>query len=237
MANRGTEAMDVVVLGPHPDDAELGCGGTILKLTAAGRRVAVVDLTRGEMGSLGDPQTRAAECAAASARLGLTERRNLGLPDARLRDDETALRALIEALRALRPSILIAPLERDVHPDHAATGALASRAFFTAGLAALWPELGAAHRPKLFLRYPLHHELPVATLCVDTSGQADAKLEALRCYASQLPGGDRRHMVGLDIVERARARDAFYGARAACQAAEPFWLDGPLRVDDLTALL
>ncbi len=230
-------AVDVMVLAPHPDDAEMSCAGTVLRLVGEGKRVAIVDMTRGEMGSRGTPEIRERECAAATTRLGVTERINLELPDAHLTDSDAELAAVVGAIRKLRPRLLLAPMDRDTHPDHAATGAVAGRAFFVAGLVRWHPELGAPHRPSLVLRYPLHHEVEPA-VCVDIAAVADAKLDVLRCYATQIPPeGERAHLVGLDVLERARARDLFYGARAGCRAAEPFAADGPLRLDDLRQLL
>lgn len=227
---------EVMVLAPHPDDAEMSCGGTILKLVAQGAGVVVVDMTRGERGTRGNTDTRRAECDAATAMLGVAKRINLELPDTEVRDDDSALAAVLGAIRQFRPRLLIAPQERDLHPDHAATGAVASRAFFHAGLKNVLPDLGGPHRPELLLRYPLHHEVD-ATVCVDISDVAERKLEVIRCYASQLPGADRSHLIGLDPLERARGRDLFYGARSGCHAAEPFAAEGPLRVDDLRSLL
>ena len=228
--------IEVMVLAPHPDDAEMSCGGTILKLVAQGTGVAIVDMTRGERGTRGTEVTRRAECDAATSMLGIAQRINLGLPDTEVRDDENALASVLGAIRRFRPRVLIAPQDRDLHPDHAATGAVASRAFFHAGLKNVLPDLGPPHRPTLLLRYPLHHEVD-ATLCVDISAVAERKLEVVACYATQLPGADRAHLSGLDPLERARARDLFYGARCGCRAAEPFAAEGPLRVDDLRSVL
>lgn len=227
--------VDVMVLAPHPDDAEMSCGGTVLKLVAAGKRVAIVDMTRGEMASRGTAELRRAECEAATALLGVQQRLNLELPDAALRDDERALAAVIGALRQLRPRLLLAPAIHDLHPDHEATGRVARRAYFHAGLAKVQPELGPPHRPAAVLHYPLHHEL-APTLCVDISDVVDQKMEAVRCYGTQFGGAERRHLARLDVVQRAAARNLFYGAQIGCLAAEPFGSDGPLNVADLELL-
>lgn len=233
----GPDGIDALVLAAHPDDAELHCGGTVLKLIAAGRRVALADLTRGEQGTRGDAATRAAECAAATQALGVTQRFNLGLPDTELRDDTPALRKVLGVVRELRPRWLIAPFPRDLHPDHEATGLIARRAWFHAGLKNVHPDLGAPFRPELLLFYPSH--LPVEpNLCVDISEVVDRKLAAIACYRSQIAPAQRRHLVrGLDPLERATASDRFFGARIGCRAAEPFLTEGPLPVTDLAALL
>jgi bacillithiol biosynthesis deacetylase BshB1 len=232
-----SQPFDVLVLAAHPDDAEIQCGGTILQLVAAGRRVAIVDLSRGEKGTYGDPTTRAEECAAATRLLGVQLRENLGLPDTELRDDARAQAAVVGVLRRLRPALLLAPLAHDLHPDHEAAGQVARRAFFTAGLKNVHPELGAPFRPELLAHFPGH--LPAEpTFCVDISEFEERKHAAIACYATQFPAGQRAHFVrGLDPQQRRQAADRYWGARIGCRAAEPFVVDGPLRVRQLAVLL
>lgn len=228
-------ACDVLAIGPHPDDVEIGAGGSILLAVAAGRRVAIVDVTRGEMGSRGTAEERAAEAAAAAAKLGVDRRVNLGLPDTRVEVEAVATDLLVAALRKATPRVLLAPLAADVHPDHVAVAQLVDRAFFLAGLVNHRPDLGAPHRPRLLLRYPGNRPVE-PTLAVDISSVAAAKDEVIACYRSQLSPPDRRHLVqGLDVRERAVVRDRFFGARIGVAAAEPFVHDGPLPVRDLAA--
>ena len=229
---------DALFLGPHPDDVEIACSGAILRLLRAGKTSAIVDCTRGEMGSRGTSEQRKQEAAAAAAALGVRDRRNLGLRDTAIVADETSIHLLVAVIRELRPSLLFAPHERDVHPDHVAAAHLASKSWFLAGLARFEPGLGAPHRPRLLIRYP--GNVPVdPTFAIDISDLVDQKGEAIRCYRSQLAdGGTRGHLVqGLDILERAQVRDRFYGARTGCAAAEPFVVDGPLLLRDLASLL
>lgn len=227
--------MDALVLAPHPDDAEMSLAGTVLKLTARGAKVAIVDMTRGEQATAGTPELRRAECDAATRLMGVAVRENLACPDAAVRDDEATLAAVVAAIRRHRPRLLFAPLDRDLHPDHAATGAVAGRAYFIAGLGKVLPEAGAPHRPDMLYRYPLHHELE-PTVCVDISDVVDRKIHVIECYRSQLPT-DRSHLIGLDPLERARARDQYYGSLAGCRAAEPLRAERPLRLSDPMALL
>jgi bacillithiol biosynthesis deacetylase BshB1 len=229
-------AVDVLVLGAHPDDAEIGCGGTLLGLVEQGFTVAIADLTRGEKGSRGTPEQRAQEAAAAAALLGVRERVQLGLPDTELRDDTAAARGVIEVIRRLRPRLLIAPVPHDAHPDHVAAGQLARRAFFHAGLTNVMPELGAGHRPRVFLQY-LGNDLVQPTLCVDIGRFAARKRDVLRCYASQV-GGPKTHLLRrVDVVERAEVRDRYFGVLVGCEAAEPFVCEGPLPLAGLGELL
>jgi bacillithiol biosynthesis deacetylase BshB1 len=228
---------DALVLAAHPDDAEIHCGGTILKLVAAGRRVVLADMTRGEKGTRGTAELRAAECAAATAMLGVAARENLALPDTALRDDDAALAAVLGAIRRHRPRLMFAPWPKDLHPDHEATGKVARRAWFHAGLRNVHPELGEPFRPGMLLFYPSHDAVE-PTLCVDITDHVDAKQQVIACYASQIAASQRTHLVrGLDPMERALAADRFHGSRVGCKAAEPFVHDGPLRVTDLGLLL
>lgn len=231
------QACDALFLGPHPDDIEIAASGTILRLVAAGLRVAILDATAGEKASRGTGAERAAEAAAAARALGVAERHNLGLPDTGVVADDAAVRLLVAELRGARPRLLFAPAERDVHPDHTAVAQIAGRAVFLAGLRNYAPELGGAHRPRLCVRYAgnVPHE---PTFAVDISDLAERKAAVLRCYGSQLAPPDRTHLVqGLDVLERAQVRDRFYGARIGCAAAEPFLLDGPLPLRDLAPLM
>lgn len=224
-------------LGPHPDDVEIAAAGTILRLVRASQRVAIVDLTAGEMGSRGTGPERLAEANAAAARLGIAVRRNLGLPDTGIQVDDATVRKVVAVLRELRPRLFFAPHERDVHPDHVTAAQLASKAWFLAGLVRFAPELGAPHRPKLLIRYP--GNTPVEpTFAVDVSDLIEPKNDVISCYRTQLQSGPKGHLVqGIDVLARAQVRDRFYGMRIGCAAAEPFVTDGPLPLADLSALL
>jgi bacillithiol biosynthesis deacetylase BshB1 len=199
--------------------------------------VAVVDATRGEKGSRGTVLDREREAAAATAKMGLQQRRNLGLPDTGVRASDEATRQLVAMLRELRPALVLAPALSDVHPDHSGTAELCTRAHFMSGLKNFAPELGAAFRPRLMLRYP--GNVPVEPmLCVDISDVAAEKEAVIRCYASQLAGGSGPHFVqGADLLGRARVRDQFWGMRIGVAAAEAFTGDGPLPLTDLRALI
>ena len=114
--------LDLLVVAPHPDDGELGCGGTLARAKAEGLSTGILDLTRGEMGSKGTPEEREKEVAEASRILGLDFRGNLGFPDGGLADVPEQRLKLAQALRRLRPRVVFAPLEADRHPDHTRCG-------------------------------------------------------------------------------------------------------------------
>lgn len=241
----GCEALFV---GPHPDDVELFCGGTLLRLLDHGHRVAIVDLTRGEKGSRGDVATRTAECEAATRVLGLAagDRRNLELPDTRLVDDDAMTRPLVQAIRDFRPRLLFAPHHDDIHPDHEATAGLAKRAWFLAGLPNYQPDLGRAFRPATLIRFPGNNHVE-PSFCVDISDLEARKAALVECYASQVhlhadptdtTGTNPAHdPTRLDPLERMVARDRYTGARVGVRAAEPFVLAGPLVLQDPMSVL
>ncbi len=225
---------DVLVLAAHPDDAEIACGGTILKLVAEGKKVVIADMTRGEKGTRGSQEQRDQESAAATEMLAVHDRVNLGLPDTAVRDDEAALEAVIAVIRCHRPTLLLAPIAKDVHPDHEATGSVARRAFFHSGLKNVLPDLGEAFRPKLMICY-MSNDAIEPTFCVDISDRVEAKRKVVECYASQFGQSDRKHFIrGLDPLERTETRDRYFGSMCGCAAAEPYSIDGPFLIDDLS---
>jgi bacillithiol biosynthesis deacetylase BshB1 len=175
--------VDVLAFGPHPDDVELGCGGTLALLAGRGRGVGIVDLTRGEMATRGTPEIRAAEAAEAARRLGARFRANLDLGDGDLRTDRAAQLLVIEVVRLSRPRLVLAPFPEDRHPDHERAGRLVAEAAWYAGLAKLETGL-PAHRPDQVVFYAAY-ALLTPTFLVDVTGSFEAKRAALRAYKSQ----------------------------------------------------
>ena len=236
-AHRPDDGVHALFVGAHPDDVELCCGGTILHLVAQKRHVVIVDATRGEAGSRGTARSRAAECRAATRRMGIESRVNLGLPDTRVKADDKAIGALVAEIRRWKPALLVGPHAHDYHPDHVATAEMTARAWFLSGIAKAFPKAGPAHRPDLLASYPGNHSVP-ATFCVDTSAYADEKVEVIRCYASQIDVGDRGHLVrNLDLLERMKVRDAFAGHQIGVATAEPYVFDGPLPLARAASLM
>ena len=231
-----SDRCDVLVLAAHPDDAEIGCGGTILDLTSRGVTVAIADMSRGESGTRGTPEQRAAEAAAAARMLGVRERVNLQLPDAALRDDAAALVLVVAELRRLRPQILLAPALPDVHPDHEATAQIARRAFFHSGLAKSLPDAGAACRPRLLAHYAGNDAI-TPSFCVDISEFVVTKRKVIECYESQLGGSSEHRVRKFDVLARCEARDRYFGSLCGFAAAEPFVVEGPLPLSGFAQLI
>ncbi|MCO6485877.1 MAG: bacillithiol biosynthesis deacetylase BshB1 [Saprospiraceae bacterium] len=128
------EKVDILAIGAHPDDVELGCAGILLAHRDLGYRIGLLDLTRGELGTRGDAPTRTREAIASAARMGAVFRRQLDLPDGFFREDEASLKAIIREIRDARPAIILANAVRDRHPDHARGAGLVARAAYLSGL-------------------------------------------------------------------------------------------------------
>ncbi|MCG3134305.1 MAG: N-acetyl-alpha-D-glucosaminyl L-malate deacetylase 1 [Planctomycetes bacterium] len=234
--------VDALVIGAHPDDAELGAGGTLLRMRDAGLRVAVVDLTAGERGSRGTPELRAAEASAASAMLRLVARETLGFADTELVASLELRRALVEAYRRHRPRVVFAPRPDDLHPDHAAAGAAARDAFYPSGMKNL-SAAGVPHRPEALYHYAMHDAPDVAAgggVLVDVSAVWDERLALARCFASQLHAGPAdagfaTSLARADFLLRMEARSREFGRRCGVEFAEPLYAARPLPVRDVGA--
>ncbi len=212
--------LDLLVIAPHPDDGELGCGGTLARAKAEGLSTGILDLTRGEMGTKGTPEQRALEVEEASRLLGLDFRGNLGLPDGGLADLPEQRLALAEAIRKLRPRILLAPLEADRHPDHTAASRLSVAAVHFAALSKA-PLEGEPHRVGRLFFYP--GNLPAnPSLLVKISAFIGHWEKAVRAYKSQFEGEDVTETVGPKGVEARKALRRYWGNLVGVDYAEAF---------------
>jgi bacillithiol biosynthesis deacetylase BshB1 len=220
MTDYGVHAL---AIGAHPDDVELFCGGIVARLVQLGHTVGVCDLTRGERASNGTPEERAREAAAASEVLGLAFRDNLGLPDTELAPVTAQVAALVGAIRARRPELVLAPWPDDRHPDHVAAGELARRAVFFAGVRKFAPDAGERFVPRQVLYYAMRARMP-PSFVIDTSAAAATKMRAIACYASQVqrpPGGDATLISAVGAVAAIEARDRYYGSMIGASHGEP----------------
>lgn len=234
------KSCDVLAVGAHPDDVELGCGATLALLAAAGRVVGILDLTAGELATRGTVEGRAAESATAAGALGVAWRSCLGLPDGGLDpgDGEQA-GVLVRALRSARPRAVLLPHRDDPHPDHPAAAALIRRAAFLAGVARCLPSAGAAHRPALLLEYPGPRQLFAPLLVIDVSAHYDAKRRALAAYGSQFDpaGGPSTHLASGHYLAAVEGRDRAFGNSVGCALGEGFASPGPLPAGEVAWLL
>lgn len=231
--------LDLLAIGPHRDDVELLCGGTLAAQVALGQRVGILDLTQGEMGTRGSAALRAQEAERAAAVLGVSVRRNLELPDAGIENTPETRRRLAHVLRTLRPRVVIAPAPRGRHPDHRVAAELVRDACFLAGLAKL-DDTTAPHRPLKVVHCLTYREDAVKpTFVVDISAHFERKLEAIRCYGSQFDGATQAGEVyptGEALYDVVRHQAAHYGSLIRCRYGEPFLTDETMRVTDLRTL-
>jgi bacillithiol biosynthesis deacetylase BshB1 len=239
LAGPGDAPLDLLAIGPHRDDVELTCGGTLLRAADQGRRTGVLDLTQGEMGTRGSAALRAEEAAAAARVLGLAVRENLALPDAGIENTADTRAALVQVLRRLRPAVVIAPSPAGRHPDHRVASELVRDACFLAGIVKFAPGL-PAHRPRKVLYAIAYREDQVKpTFVVDVSDVFERKLEAIRCYGSQFDGAIQAGEVlpnGEPLYDVVRHQAAHYGSLIRARYGEPFLTLETMRVDDVTTL-
>ena len=234
------DPFDIVAACAHPDDAELVMGGTIAREAVRGRRIALLDLTRGESGSRGTPEMRTAEAGEAARILGAAHRETLGLPDAGLQVVPEHKDPVVEAIRRLRPRVVLLQHWEQRHPDHAAASRIVYDACFLAGLRNYRPDLGPAFRPaKLVYAVTMteSNDLP-QTFVVDVTPFWETKLRAISAFASQFtPAAGEVGPLPLDrfqeAVELAGRR---HGQRIGVRYGEGFVTREPLAVDDLLTL-
>ncbi len=231
-------SVDLLAIGAHPDDVELIIGGTVAKLTRKGKRVALIDLTRGEMGTRGTPDIRAREAAEAARVLGITERINLDMGDGRLENTFENRVRLIEEIRRLRPVIVMCHHWEDLHPDHVVAAELIRSIMYPVGMEK-FPAKGTPYRPHEFLFFMGHFPFQ-PQLIVDISDDFQTKLAAARCYASQLyqPDATERptNISQPDFLLNIEARARHYGSQILKTYGEPFGVLRPVPVDDPTEL-
>ncbi len=180
--------LDILVMAAHPDDAELGCGGTILNHVAAGYKVGIVDFTKGELGTRGTPKTREEESIHSAKILGLTARENLNLPDGFFQNSKEHQLAVIKAVRKYQPSIVLANATHDRHPDHGRGSDLAFESCFLSGLTKIKTEdekgKQIAWRPTALYHY-IQSQFIEPDFVVDISDTWEKKLEAIRAFKTQ----------------------------------------------------
>jgi bacillithiol biosynthesis deacetylase BshB1 len=228
--------LDALVVAPHPDDAELGMGGTIVRLIRQEWQLGILDLTTGEPTPLGSPERRAAETAAANSALGNPWRKNLGLPNRSLEPSLVNRRELAAVFRQVRPRLIFAPYWEDAHPDHTAATKLVEDARF-------WSKLsrsdipGVPFHPARILYYFSVHlrivERP--SLVIDISDQLAAKVDALNCYRSQLVDNQSAGKPG--VIDSVCDRTRFWGHMVGVRHAEPFASREPVGLGSLDHLL
>jgi N-acetylglucosamine malate deacetylase 1 len=230
-----SESVDIIFFGAHPDDVELSCGGTIVKLVRDGLRVGMVDLTRGEMGTRGTPQTRKREAQNAAKVLGATFRQQLDFGDGNLQAGREQELEIIDLLRYWRPRLVAVSWPDDRHPDHTRTGRIVTEASFYAGLRALETSR-PAHRPQTVLYYMQNYMVP-PSFVVDCTKTWKAKMRAVTAYKSQFfdPKSKEPQTFISDpkFLEMIEGRGKHFGALIGVSYGEAFVTKQPPRIDDV----
>lgn len=230
--------LDVLVIAVHPDDAELGCAGTIIKMVKAGKSVGILDLTRGEMGSRGTPELRLEEAAAAGKIMGLSYRDNLGYRDGFFKNDEEHQLGIIQKIRATQPDLVITNAPYDRHPDHGRAYELVRDATFLSGLRKIETtdqgEAQTAWRPKKLYSFIQDHYLE-PSFVVDVSPYFEQKMEAVAAFKSQFNSPDtskepETYISTREFWDFLEARARSMGHLVGVKFGEGFIADRPIKV-------
>jgi bacillithiol biosynthesis deacetylase BshB1 len=231
--------VDILAIAPHPDDAELLCGGTLIKAVKLGHRTAVLDLAAGEAATRGSVEIRGREAQHAAKVLGLSARENLGWPDAGIENTPRSREELAKVIRRFKPRVVIAPASRGRHPDHRVTAELVREACFIAGLQKIAPDV-PKHRPHKVIHATAYREdAERPTFVVDITDEFEQKLEAIRCFASQFEGvtqAGESYPNTEPLFDLIRHQAAHYGSLIRTRYGEPFVTSETMRVDDVMVL-
>jgi bacillithiol biosynthesis deacetylase BshB1 len=230
--------LDILSIVAHPDDTELTCAGTVIKMAEAGYKVGVLDLTAGESGTRGNVLLREREAEKASKVMGLAHRENLGMPDAGIEDSREYKLKIAERIRALRPRTVILPYWEGRHPDHYMTGRIGYEACFLAGLARVRLP-GKPHRPHKIIYATYYVPSVRPTFVVDITAQFEKKLKAILCYSSQF--SPRRDMQNLfpartDLRERVASQARHFGLMIGVRYGESFATRDVAEVRDIVEM-
>lgn len=239
---------DCMVIGAHPDDAELCCGGTIAKLSKEGKKVVLVDLTRGEMGTRGTPELREQEAIEAGKILGVSDRINLDMRDGFIRNDEESISKIVWAVRKYRPKMILMHPWLERHPDHENTHYLVRDSLFKCGLRRFDTlENGKPqeiYRTRRIYCYMQAYQFPkLADFFVDISDVHDIKIDAIKAFSSQVfvegkyENEPRTRLASPAFMEELHARARYYGGLNGVKYAEGFLSVEPVIFDSLSRLL
>jgi bacillithiol biosynthesis deacetylase BshB1 len=239
--------LDILAIGVHPDDVELGCSGTLINEKNNGKVTGIIDLTQGELGTRGSIETRYAEAAKAAEILGVAVRENLKMRDGFFKNDEAHQMLLIKAIRTYQPEIVIGNVLDDRHPDHGRAGHLIADACFLAGLARIETfdnngNVQPKWRPKFVLHYlqDWYHE---PDLLIDISDSFEQRMESVKAYGTQFytdtkgEEGPQTYISTPDFLDSVIARARMLGKRIGVKYAEGFITEKKIGIRNLDALV
>jgi N-acetylglucosamine malate deacetylase 1 len=239
--------LDILAIGVHPDDVELGCSGTLINEIKLGKKAGIIDLTQGELGTRGTIDTRYDEAANAAMIMGVQVRENLKMRDGFFKNDEVHQLQLIQAIRKYQPNIVIGNVLHDRHPDHGRAGKMIADCCFLAGLAKIETkdENGNAQqrwRPSYVLHYiqDWYHE---PDLLIDISDVFEQRMKAVQAYTTQFHSGNtssgepQTYISTPDFLESVIARARMFGKRIGVKYAEGFISEKKIGIKNLNALI
>lgn len=236
--------LDILVLAAHPDDAELGCGGTIIKHASLGHKVGILDLTRGELGTRGTPETRRKEASDSARILGITIRENLGLPDGFFQNDPDSQRIVISTIRQYQPRIILANAVYDRHIDHGKGASLAYDASFLSGLVKIETVDNDGNkqlpwRPEAVYHY-IQSQFITPDFVVDISAEWERKMQAIKAFSSQFfdPSSQEpeTYISKPGFLKMLEARAVEYGHAIGATYGEGFTVRRLIGVDSLFSI-
>jgi N-acetylglucosamine malate deacetylase 1 len=238
------EKLDVLAFGVHPDDVELGCSGSILACIAEGKKVGIVDLTRGELGTRGTPETRKIEAANAAKILGARVRENLAMADGFFQNDEKHQRQVIEVIRKYQPEIILCNAPEDRHPDHGRSSKLVADAAFLSGLRKIVTQTEGveqkAWRPKYVFHY-LQDRFLQPDFVVDISEYIERKIESVLAYTTQFHNPSlnepQTYISSPEFLETVKARAMMLGKRIGVKFAEGYITEKMVGVKSFDAFI
>ena len=221
--------LDILAVGVHPDDVELGCSGTIINAIAEGKKVGIIDLTQGELGTRGTIETRYTEATAAAKVMGVSARENLKMDDGFFKHDKKNIREVIRSIRKYQPEIILCNAPEDRHPDHGRSAKLVAEAAFLSGLRKIETKedgkMQAAWRPTYVFHY-IQDRFLQPSFVIDITESFEKKMEAILCYKTQFnsPGTDepQTYISSPQFMETVKARALMLGKRIGVQYAEGF---------------
>jgi bacillithiol biosynthesis deacetylase BshB1 len=230
--------LDILVFAAHPDDAELSMGGTIARLTSEGFKVGVIDLTRGEMSTMGNVITRSKETSVATKILNIKVRENLKLADGNITISQKTMKQVVTIIRKYKPSIIFAPYFNDRHPDHIDAGKLIKRSVFSSGLKKFKTTIAgksqAYYRPKKIFYY-MQTYLFNPSFIVDISGYFETKMKSVLAFKSQFQNSgvknEQTFINRPEFLEYVEARARFYGFQIGKKFGEPFYCEEAIESD------
>jgi len=225
----------VLFIGAHPDDIELNCGGTVIKLIESGKKVGIADLTLAELSTLGDINLRKKETDAASKMIGISVRENLKIEDGNIEINKTNKEKIIKVIRKYKPELVFAPYPLDRHPDHINAGNLIREAFFYSGLEKIKIKNSESYRPKKLIFYRNAYEMPVSFI-FDISSVHDKKIEVLKCYESQFYNPISKvskTLISSKLFEyEIEARARHFGFKIGVEFGEPYFSYDSVKINE-----